>query len=270
MSSSSLLQVKEFVELTNFLPNRGRDFHNTCFIAVVANLRHLLVPVRQQTCQRTWIELVNFVRQEMRDDQSNLLFSSYDGNGQHDAALLLSEFLNTAPWNTFGVRIRKMKYMACCEREEETFEPLTMIVLMLPPESGEYSLCTLIKNYEEAEEYDDLECDFCSVGGVKHYAPGRTAQSIYEGIDGKMVFRFNRYSDDDRRSDRILLDPSIVLANGECYNLEAILQHQGQSSAGGHYIIFVLVDGQWEKRDDATVTRTNLEYEPSNVQRIGT
>ena len=264
-SSFPLLQAKEFVELPNFLPDRGRDFHNTCFIAVVANLRHLLKPVQQQISQYTWIELVNYVRREMRDHRSNLLFSSGDGNGQHDAADLLSEFLATASRNTFGTRITNTKFMLCCEREAEISETLPMIVLMLPENVDEHSLRTLIQLYEETQQHDRLECDFCSVGGNKHYAIGSMQKSIWETADDKLVFRFNRYSAVERRSDRILLDSSVVLANGVQYNLEAILQHQSETSGYGHYIVFVLFAGRWEKRDDGRVTRTNIRYEPSNV-----
>ena len=265
-----LLKATQFMELRNFLPARGRDFRNTCFIAVVANLRHLLRPVHLETSKRTWTELVTFVRQEMRNDRSELRFSASDGTGQHDAALLLSEFLGNVPNTTFGTRIRKTKYMSCCDQTEDTFETLPMIVLMLPPASGEYSLRTLIQYYEEAEEFTRMECDFCSFEGNKHYAPGRKAQSIYDTVDGKMVFRFNRYSAVNRRGDRILLDTSIISEKGDTYNLEAILQHQGDSMAGGHYIIFVLVSGRWEERDDAEVRRTNLEYNPSNVRMVET
>ena len=264
-SSFPLLQAKEFIQLPNFLPARGRDFHNTCFIAVVANLRHLLQPVQQQISQYSWVELVNYVRREMRDHRSNLLFSSDDGNGQHDAADLLSEFLATASRNTFGTRITNTKFMLCCERKAEISEILPMIVLMLPENVDEHSLRSLIQLYEETQQHDRLECDFCSVGANKHYFLGTMSKSIRETVDDKLVFRFNRYSADERRSDRILLDSSIVLGNGVHYNLEAILQHQSDRSGHGHYIIFVLVAGRWEKRDDGRVTRSNIRYEPSNV-----
>ena len=269
-NTHSLLTDPQFMELRNFLPARGRDFRDTCFIAVVANLRHLLRPVRLETSKRTWTELVTFVRQEMRNDKSELLFSASDGTGQHDAALLLSEFLGNAPITTFGTRIRKMKYMSCCEQTLYSFETLPMIVLTLPPAPSEYSLSTLIKFYEKEAKGTRMECDFCSSEGKKHYAPGKRGESIYDTVDGKMVFRFNRYDGANRRGDRILLDSSITSKNGDTYNLEAILQHQGVSMAGGHYIIFVLVSGRWEERDDAEVRRTNLEYNPSNVRMLET
>ena len=160
VASHLLLHATEFIELRNFLPSRGRDFRNTCFIAVVANLRHLLRPVHLVTSKRTWTQFVTFVRRELRDDKAELLFSASDGEGQHDAADLLGEFLSAVPNTTFGTRIRKTKYNSCCDQTVDTFETLHMIVLMLPPASGEYSLRTLIQYYEEAEECIRLEFDF--------------------------------------------------------------------------------------------------------------
>ena len=270
VASHLLLHGTEFIELRNFLPLPGRDFRNTCFVAVVANLRHLLYPVRLETSKRTWTQLVTFVRRELRNAKAELLFSATDGEGQHDAAELLGEFLSAVPNTTFGTRIRKTKYNSCCDQTVVTFETLHMIVLGLPPASGEYSLRTLIQYYEEAEPIFDLECDFCSSEGYKHLALGSKAQSIYDTVDGKMVFRFNRCNAANRRADRILLDTSIISETGDTYNLEAILQHQGVDMESGHYIIYVLVSGHWEERDDAVVRRTNLTYEPSNVRLVET
>ena len=55
------------------------------------------------------------------------------------------------------------------------------------------------------------------------------------------IFRINRYSDQSRRSDKIFLDEKLTFKNGDEYNLEAILQHEGQSVHGGHYIIFLFL-----------------------------
>ena len=264
------LQGTEFMELTNFMPGRGPDFRNTCFVAVVANLRHLLRPVHLETSKRTWTQFVTFVRQSLRDRRGELLFSASDGSGQHDAAALLGEFLTAVPNTTFGTRIRKMKKTSCCGPMDDAFETLHMIVLALPPAVGEYSLKTLIDYYEREISFDDLECDLCSVPGRIHKSAGSAGCSIYDTVDGKMVFRINRYDEIDRRADCILLDTSIISETGDTYNLEAILQHQGESSAGGHYIIFVLVSGHWEERDDAKVRRTNLAYDPSNVRSVET
>ena len=258
------------MELRNFMPGRGPDFRNTCFVAVVANLRHVLRPVHLETSKRTWTQLVTFVRQSLRDRSGQLLFSASDGSGQHDAAALLGEFLTAVPNSTFGTRIRKMKKLSCCGPMDDAFETLHMIVLALPPAVGEYSLKALIDYYEREIHFDDLECDSCSVPGRIHKTAGSAGYSIYDTVDGKMVFRFNRYDEIDRRADRILLDTSIISETGDTYNLEAILQHQGESSAGGHYIIFVLVSGHWEERDDARVRRTNLAYDPSNVRSVET
>lgn len=270
VSDGVSLQGTEFMELRNFMPGRGPDFRNTCFVAVVANLRHLLRPVHSVTSKLTWTQFVTFVRQSLRDRSGQLLFSASDGSGQHDAAALLGEFLSAVPNSSFGTRIRKTKKTSCCGPMEDAFETLHMIVLALPLEVCEYSLKSLIDYYESEITFDDLECDSCLAAGRFPKTAGSAGNSIYDTVDGKMVFRFNRYDAIDRRADRILLDTSIISKTGDTYNLEAILQHQGESSAHGHYIIFVLVSGHWEERDDAKVKRRNLAYEPSNVRSIET
>ena len=53
-----------------------------------------------------------------------------------------------------------------------------------------------------------------------------------------MIFRINRFSDEGKRPDPILVDEKLTFENAEEYTLEAILQHEGESVHGGHYIIF--------------------------------
>ena len=51
----------EFVPLQNFQPG-DVNFRNTCFIAVVANLRHVLQLVMQAVRQYKWKDYINLVR----------------------------------------------------------------------------------------------------------------------------------------------------------------------------------------------------------------
>ena len=51
----------EFVPLQNFQPG-DVNFRNTCFIAVVANLRHVLQPVMEAVRQYKWKDYINLVR----------------------------------------------------------------------------------------------------------------------------------------------------------------------------------------------------------------
>ena len=69
------------------MPAGGRDFENTCFIAAVANLRHVLPRVMQLMTERkhTWESFVTFST-TLRDDKHALKFGSEDGN---DRALVL-------------------------------------------------------------------------------------------------------------------------------------------------------------------------------------
>ena len=34
------------------------------------------------------------------------------------------------------------------------------------------------------------------------------------------------------------------------YHLEAIVQHEGQFAHCGHYVVFLFLNGRWERRDD--------------------
>ena len=77
---ASLLH-SSFVPLHNFLPKDGRDFDNTCFIAVVANLRHVLPPVMEfmNEHKHTWASFVTYSR-SLQDKNESLKFGSQDGN----------------------------------------------------------------------------------------------------------------------------------------------------------------------------------------------
>ena len=85
-----------------------------------------------------------------------------------------------------------------------------------------------------------------------------------------MVLRFGRYSDAGRRGDRLILDPIISSKDESHYKLEAILEHSGSTVSSGHYILYLLLNGRWEKRNDALQTFSDetggpLRYNPSNV-----
>ena len=104
-----------FVPLDNFIPEGGRDFANTCFIAVVANLRHVLPPVMKfmKEHKHTWPSFVNYSR-ILRDKHQALKFGSGDGNGQHDATELLGAIIPADPKSCgYGVQIRKLKTVSC-------------------------------------------------------------------------------------------------------------------------------------------------------------
>ena len=53
------------------------------------------------------------------------------------------------------------------------------------------------------------------------------------------------------------------------YHLEAILQHEGQSAHCGHYVVFLFLNGRWERRDDGRRDRYQggelPPYTPENV-----
>ena len=98
----------------------------------------------------------------------------------------------------------------------------------------------------------------------------RYTNAMQTGLNGKMVLHFGRYSDAGKRSDRFILDPIISSKDESHYKLEAILEHSGSTVSSGHYIIYLLLTGRWEKRNDADPTFVDetggpLRYNPSNV-----
>ena len=104
----------EFVALDNFRPSGGADFANTCFIAVVANLRHVHPQLMSYVKDYTWPSFVRHCR-SLRDENDALKFSSRDGNGQHDATELLGQIIPADPMKTgYGVQIKKIKEVFCC------------------------------------------------------------------------------------------------------------------------------------------------------------
>ena len=84
----SLLR-NEWVPLKNFQPG-GINFENSCFIAVVANLRHILKPVMQSVREYTWKDYINLVRTNWNGQYSYAL----EHHGQHDAAEFLGPILH--------------------------------------------------------------------------------------------------------------------------------------------------------------------------------
>ena len=154
----------EFVPLYNFQLGNV-IFRNTCFIAVVANLRHVLQPVMEAVRQYKWKDYVNLVRTSWEGEYRYAL----EHNGQHDAAELLGALLHEHA-SRFGIELCVTKQVYDCNHYTEKLEYLAMIVLVLPTEEGSYSLRSLQENHFTPEELSDLECAEC--GGVRwtlHY-----------------------------------------------------------------------------------------------------
>ena len=183
---ASLLHA--FVPLHNF--QGGRDFANTCFIAVVANLRHVLPPVMKFMTEHkhTWESFVLYAR-ALRDKKHALKFGSRDGNGQHDATELLGAIIPADPLGRgSGVQIMKHRTVSCCGSDAPVREFQAMLPLIFPEERREYRLTELLEHYEQQEDLSELMCDRCD-----KRTEGTFTRIIHTGLEGKMVFRFGRY-----------------------------------------------------------------------------
>ena len=103
----SLLR-EEFVPLFNFQAGNV-NFQNTCFIAVVANMRHVLLPVMEEVRQHTWKEYIIRVRTSWHGEYSY----GPGHHGQHDAADLLGDVLHDHTAR-FGVEVCVTRQVSEC------------------------------------------------------------------------------------------------------------------------------------------------------------
>ena len=136
MSSNPSL-CEGFAPLHNFVSGHV-NFQNTCFIAVVANLRHVLLPVMQEVRERRWLKYIHRVRTSWRGAYRH----GPGHNGQHDAAELLGDILHDYR-SRFGVQMSVTKQIVECKYCTERLESLATIVLSLPPEEGRFTLRAL-------------------------------------------------------------------------------------------------------------------------------
>ena len=129
---------KDFVALKNF-PLGNENFRNTCFIAVVANVRHVLQPVMQAVQNKKWNDYVNLVRSTWDGQYSY----APEHDGQHDAAELLGAILHEHA-SRFGLEVCVcVTKTVFCEFNHYTqrLEHVAMIVLVLPNDKNRFTLC---------------------------------------------------------------------------------------------------------------------------------
>ena len=80
----------------------------------------------------------------LRDEKHALKFGSKDGNGQHDATELLGAILPSDPTIFgYGVQIKKVRHVFCCNQVAEKDEFQAMLPLLFPEEKREYRLTEL-------------------------------------------------------------------------------------------------------------------------------
>ena len=132
------------------------NFQNTCFIAVVANLRHVLQPVMKAVRQYRWKDYVTHVRTSWHGEYS----CGPGHNGQHDAAELLGDILHDHT-SRCGVELCVTKQVFECIHCAERLECLPMLVLSLPHQEGRFTLRALQDNYFAPVEVDELQFEEC-------------------------------------------------------------------------------------------------------------
>ena len=256
------LQDPEFVPLANFQQG-SLSYRNTCFIAVVINLRGLIPAIDEVLglSALTWKETIAIVRAKW----GNKYAYTDEFNGQDDAAELLGDLLWDAPAYRLSCK-KTIKYHQC-QHVTESQQSLCMLVLSMPEQEVFSYVSDLLKRYMEPVALYDLKhedplCGVCDQEGVSTLS--------FEGVQpDTCVLRINRYSAGlQRRSDQVYPDPMLVLGDSS-YSLQAVIAHQGDSTHHGHYIMYLRSSQGWERRDDAACTLVgNDTVPPCNLSEL--
>ena len=258
---SAHLIGERFIPLKNFQPG-STNYQNTCFIAVVVNLRALIPQIGRvlQLQNQTWKETIDLVRRKWN--------AKYSYNpihrGQHDAAELLGDILWDAQDYRFDVK--RMTVALNCQHEWSRTQPLLMLVVELPTVQSdlETRVDELVSAYTAPFQVDLIECDIC--GPFKQKGFVKTA--FVGAAPSTIVIRINRYGTDGRRADRVLPDPQLLLWDRQ-YCLQAVLLHLPSDTNSGHYIVFIRTPAGWEKRDDGDcVLVGNEDVPPCNNSNV--
>ena len=209
----------EFIPLPNFQPDHS-DSRNTCFIAVVVNLRSLLPAINDvlHLNQRSWKETITEVRARWVQKYEYTL----EFQGQHDAAELLGDILWEAPAYRWSEKKTTTFYE--CRHSTEMEHLLSMVALSLPEEEVSTSVSVLVDRYLERQalndlKHDDILCGVCNQEGE--------TTSSFQGVQpDACVLRINRYTARmERREDKVYPDPILKLG-GSAYSLRAVILHQ--------------------------------------------
>ena len=144
------------------LPNgqAGSDnYRNTCFIAVVVNLRALIPQIGRvlQLQTHTWKETIDLVRSKWNARYSY----NEDHHGQHDAGDLLGDILTDA--QDYGFEEERTTFSLNCRHEWSRQERLLMLVVQLPTVQSflDTRVNELVSAYTAPLEVDLIECTGC-------------------------------------------------------------------------------------------------------------
>ena len=120
------LLLDEFVPL--FRETHGEEeYQNNCFIAVVANLRHVLQPVMEAVHEYKWKDYVHHVRTAWNGEYGY----GPGHNGQHDAAELLGEILH-GHTSRCGLEVCVTKQVFECNHITERLERVDDYTFIAP------------------------------------------------------------------------------------------------------------------------------------------
>ena len=249
-----------FLPLPNFQPG-DVDFMNTCFIAVIVNLRYLIPAVFTVLglSSLSWKQVIKMVRRTKWDGKYG-----YDNQyrGQHDAAELLGDIL----WEVPDCKLlfkKSITYLGCHHFVEVDRE-LSMIALTLPPDEKSSSISELFDAFTGVQQLSDCLCS-CGVSNQQAEST-MLLQGVQPNFCAFQVLRF--FQDGGKRKNDVYVDPVLNLGGFE-YRLSAVIEHVGASEHGGHYIVYCHTSSGWQCRNDASCTCAGqADIPPCNAANV--
>ena len=250
-----------FFPLPNFQAG-DVDFMNTCFIAVIVNLRYLIPAVFSVLGLKSlsWMQVIKLVRGSKWHGKYG--FDTHS-RGQHDAAELLGDIL----WEVQDCKVlfkQSISYLGC-QHCVEVDRDLSMISLTLPLDEKSSFISELIDAFTGVQKLSECRCSSCGV-------PNQQAESsmLFSGVQPNFcAFRVLRFFQDrGRRENLVYVDPVLNLGSS-VYRLSSVIEHIGTSEHGGHYIVYCHTSSGWQCRNDASCTCAGqADLPPCNASNV--
>ena len=205
------------------------SFRNTCWLAVILNLRGLIpaiidvLGVRSMSWQNTIVVARTFAEGKYAYEQEN--------DGRDDAGEFLGDILYHCTGYSWTLR-RSTKLSAVCEgMEAEVNEPhswandieLPMIILNLPPVESHTAVLTMAElvALETASQFQrDLQCSICE--GSRQ--SGVITKSFVGVPPNVFAIRILRFTQTAKRLDMVYPNPYLSISEVD-YSLRAIVLH---------------------------------------------
>ena len=142
-----------------------------------------------------------------------------------------------------------------CGHASGTVDPF--LDLSLDVKKGVHSVTAALQAYEQPESLAGDTPYHC--GKCRKASPGATKQLHLHTLPPVLTLHLKRFSSPYTKITRPITFSPELTVNRTTYCLYAVLVHQGQSCASGHYYSYVkAANGMWYEMDDSSVRQVSL------------